>query len=316
MGIVTKILPILACLALPAKAEISQTEAQKISADLNKKGSDDSLKLSTTLAMQALMKLSNSDMPGAINKGYDAFGKYQNSENMDDIKSQNNQYKNAMSSVGTSFVSGQSSGPTSYRRLDPSFLHEGEAGKVADEFEKMSGMKREVFLKNLATAAENPLNPSDPELFKKALARGDIFLQQIPNKEFRAKLERIKNMVPDSLKEGLLAKAVSTFFGATARLAGKNQTESKITAPGSGSASSKAEGKPGAIAADATSDRKPSSDIPAEPKITRALIFEDDGGKLDGMAGLAQTAINESGEDISIFQRVKNKIRQEWPELK
>lgn len=178
----------------------------------NRKASDDSMQVSTTYAMTALMDLASFKIPSAVNNGMTAYGKYRNSETLDRLGDENVRRAASMGSVGTgdpslSTVKTQ----TSFRRLDASFLRTGEAGKVAAEFEKRSGMPREKFLEHMSAISEKKISRYDPQMVDKVLGRFEGFINEIPNPEFRGNLQKAVNMVPSSARTGLIGKAVAKF---------------------------------------------------------------------------------------------------------
>lgn len=179
----------------------------------NAQGSDSSLQTSSIYAMQALMDLAGGKLTGAVKNGYNAYGKYRNSENLDRLKDQNAQLANAMASVDAGPTLPTERTNTTFRRLDTSFLHQGDAGKVADEFEKQTGMKRETFLTQMADVSEQKIKRSDPMMIDKAFSRFEGFLQKIPNQDFRKNAEKSIAMVPDTMRRGMVAQAVQKLAG-------------------------------------------------------------------------------------------------------
>lgn len=204
--------PVIKAPSAPA-APLNQVTAQIESERLNRLASDKSLQHSTTHAMQALMKLASGNVPSAISSGMNAYGKYRNSENLDHLGDLNTIYAGNMSSVGAASPTAAKKTDTSFRRLNPSFLNEGEFSKISAEFERKSGMKREDFLRHMSEISEKKISRNDPQLVDKLLSRYESFLAHIPNKEFRGKLEKGVKMVPNTVRKGLVAKAVAKFAG-------------------------------------------------------------------------------------------------------
>ncbi|HEY8280594.1 MAG TPA: hypothetical protein VIH99_13270 [Bdellovibrionota bacterium] len=194
-------------------APLNQADTQILSRQINDKGSDESLRASTTYAMQALMDLAGGHLPGAVKNGYSAYGKYRNSENLDNLKDENAYLAASMASVGSGPTKELVDTDTTFRRLDPAFLRQGEAAKVAAEFERQTGMKREDFLTQMAEVSEKKIKRSDPMMIDKALARFEGFLAKIPNQEFRKNAQKSINMVPDTIRRGMVGKAVQKLAG-------------------------------------------------------------------------------------------------------
>lgn len=212
----------------PARAEVNQTNAQETNANLNHVASDDDIEAATTSGMTAIMNLAALNIPGAIKFGYKGYGEYKNSRKLDKLEAHNQRLQVSMGSLGSPVLkggtgydgqgkidgkSGISGKPEGFARIKPDFLYRGEAAKVAEEFEKKSGMKREEFLQHLAAAQTAKLNYNDPELLSKILARAEIFKSRIPNKEFREGLDRAMMLVPgESTRAALLDKARAFFL--------------------------------------------------------------------------------------------------------
>ncbi|MGZ3732049.1 MAG: hypothetical protein ACXVCG_22700, partial [Bdellovibrionota bacterium] len=200
--------------ALAADSDsFNQKDSQVNNYNNNSTGSDDSLRSGVPCAMQALMDLANSKLPSAVKNGYCAYGKYRNAENLDHLKDQNAMLANAMVSAGAEPVFKVIRTDTTFRRLDPSFLRQGDASKISGEFERETGMKREDFLTQMANASEQKIKRSDPMMIDKALSRLEGFLQKIPNAEFRKNAEKNIALVPDTMRRGLVAQAVTKLAG-------------------------------------------------------------------------------------------------------
>jgi len=160
-----------ASLSSALASNMNQAEALAAAASVNRSGSDESLQNSTTSAMRAMLELNNQNRPGAMKNGYKAFGEYRTSEDLDVVRMKN---RIRQIDLFTNNVSIHTQIPawtknkevftTTYGRLDPSFLRKGEAAKVAEEFERKSGMRREDFLKRMAVASESRISGNDPNL--------------------------------------------------------------------------------------------------------------------------------------------------------
>jgi hypothetical protein len=295
-----------------AGTPIDQTNAQAVAEDLNRKGSDQSMQSSTTSAMKALMHFANGEMPSAVNNGMTAYGKYRNSENLDSLGDQNVVNAASMASAGSTGITKVVKTNTSFRRLDPNFLRTGEAGKIADEFEQKSGMKREQFLKELSDVSEKKISRSDPLLMDKALSRLETFASHIPNAEFRGKIEKGINRVPATVRNGLIGKAIAKFAGFMAGGADTSAAPATTAkADGSGKAQG-TEGKP------EITEAAPSTASPTEAGIAPAEnpSSASNGSHPSDMFGsVIRDAIHTQAEELSIFEQVTRKIRTLSPEL-
>lgn len=305
--------------AFAADPVVTQKNSQEMAELLNRRGSDQSMEGATTKAMQALMDLSASRVPSAVQNGYQAYGKFRNSENLDDLGYANARNKAAMAAMGQSAQLPPFE-PTSFRRLNPNFLREGEAGRIAAEFERQSGMKREKFLSILSTVSEKKIDPKDPQMIDKVLSRFESFLAEIPNKEFKANLEKAIKAVPDSARKGVIAKAVAqfaNFAGAVSdAIGGSSGTGASVTAStASASAATSTTAKP-----EPTSGYQAvtgaSTTGSANTKELGAL--SGDGANINNVPvdGIVQAAINaQNSEGESIFQQVTRRYRIITPSL-
>jgi hypothetical protein len=300
---------------------------------VNKIGSDQSMQDSTTNAMTALMKLAKADRTGAISKGYQAFGQYRNSGDLDGmrLKTSINALKldtmgNYISTTGKNsiFMAPISEYSTSYARLDPAFLHKGEAGKVADEFESQTGMKRETFLKKMASASDSTISASDPKMVDKVLSRFESFVSEIPNEAFRDKVQKQIAAVPQTVRTGLISQALqkaSQFLAGTAPV----QSDLSVMPKDTGKASSGstlaavpiADSKAPIAAPTAKGeDRNPATAMTTmlgERSEFRNIDHDKFGS--DAVGGALQTALDEQGGEDTIFKQVSRKYRGLSPSL-
>lgn len=312
--------------ALPARASgTNQNTALLDNDSKNRQGSDKSLENSATYAMTALMNLASSNVPGAIKNGTTAYGKYRNSETMDKIGDQSFNAAASLSSVGGSEVSAPRKTDTTFRRLDPKFLRTGEAAKVAEEFEKKSGMSRDQFLQVLADVSEQKIPRNDPQLVDKVLSRYESFAAKIPNAEFRNNLQKAAKAVPSTMRNGLIAQAVSKFSNFVADLTGPSSDVSAATPPAPETAAAAGTDTPGASQAASEAftgeSRAPASGAGAENPLTLGTLSAPVAeGKSTGAAaaltGIVQAAIETQGQDLTIFQIVSRKYRALTPTLR
>lgn len=285
---------------------LNQRDLQLLSRQVNDRGSDESLKNSAVFAMQALMDLNATKLPSAMKNGYQAYGKYRNSENLDRLKDLNALNVNSLSSIGAETVTLPTKTQTTFRRLDPSFLTQGEAGKVAAEFERQSGMKRTDFLAAMADVSEKKISRSDPQMIDKAFARLEGFIDKIPNKEFRKNLEKNLHVVPETMRRGIVAQAVTKLAGFFAD-AGPIGTlpiaanESTVTEKPAATASSAPAVPASAPLAAAKEERKPSGAESALGELGQRKPLTPAEKKLkDGknaLAGVVLSAIQVQGQE-------------------
>ena len=95
--------------------------------------------------------------------------------------------------------------------MDRGFLYRGETGEVAAEFEKKSGMNRETFFNELAATEASGLSWDDPSLMDKMEGRYRDFIQKIPNKEYRANIEKMHDMLSFAKKTQFLEEAAAFY---------------------------------------------------------------------------------------------------------
>lgn len=290
----------------PARA-VNQNEAMLDADAKNRLASDYSLQHSTTYAMGALMDLGNLNMKSAVNNGMKAYGKYRNSQTMDKLGDINFNQANSMASVSANAPPPRKT-ETTYRRLDPSFMSKGEHAKVAAEFEKKSGMSRGQFLTQLADVSEQKIKRSDPQLMSKVFGTFENFVAKIPNKDFRRNLQKGMNLVPESVRAGVISKAIKDFSHIPAPegyvAAPMPTAPAASAAPAMASAGPVDPVSPGPAAASAagavSAAREPASDSP---------------GSSAGIGNIIEAAIQTQNQDPTIFQLVTRRYRLLTPAL-
>ncbi|RZA05510.1 MAG: hypothetical protein EOP11_12665 [Proteobacteria bacterium] len=216
----------LAALSSPASAqipvaaqELTQQNSQHQNASTNAHGSDDSIDEATNNAMKAFMNLAALNIPGAISKGYQAYGNYLNSEKMDDLEARSKVNRGSMSSIvnglanagkgaGAGLGNGNSSGVSGkvYGQMDTGFLYKGATAETAAEFEQKTGMKREDFFKHMAAGLDSHPTWDDPQLMQKLEGRFNEFKNAVPNKEFREGLSAAQNSIPDFARNKIMGE--------------------------------------------------------------------------------------------------------------
>jgi hypothetical protein len=278
----------------------------------NRAGSDDSLRHSTVYAMSALMDLGNMNVPAAVNNGMTAYGKYRNSETLDRLSNANIANAAALSSAGTAAPSLPPKIETTFRRLDPGFLRQGKYAQVAAEFEKKSGMKREQFLSQLSEASEKKIKRSDPHMVEKVVGRFESFLSTIPNAGFRNNLKKGVALVPQSIRTGLISKAVARFAGGASGVSAP-----EIPSPQQPAQEMKAESVP------AKEPEKLAAAPEQKPEVERAPASQDTASpeatntktERDPIHNAVLAALDTQEESPSIFQQVSQRYRVLTPQL-
>lgn len=299
--------------------EINQASAQKTAENLNDRGSDDSLEAATTNGMTAIMNLAALNIGGAIHYGYKAYGEYNNSKELDKLKAQTNDLKNSMASNGTQSAANNSSisAPRkTFSRLNSDFLYKGEAAAVAAEWEKRTGMRRDEFLNQVASASEAGLSLDDPNLMQKLEQRYFAFKAKINNQDFISALNKLEQMYPASERLGLFANGIQKIREYKASLAQANsnaKTDSPIKI----------------AALEESKDKNLNANTPKEvteeksepsraPSSIANIAFKDKLGSFIGVESGKDAAFDElfkgaaaqDTENETIFQRISKKYRQ------
>lgn len=330
-----------ALLALPAHASsvpetLTQAEAQALAAKANAAGADQSLQTSTTRAMQALIQFSDSDITGAVKSAVRAYGSFKTGEDFDRMRKRNILTKAGLGSSGTLTVTEEDgaflASRTSYRRLNPEFLGQGEAAKIAEEFEKKTGIKRKDFLEQLANASEAKLYVNDPKLFEKVQADFNAFVDKIPNAEFKAKVKGAVDLIPDLTKNQLLATAVQKAVQLAAKtmpsqsdLALVEKTQIAVGAPtpaperavASASAPVSASSVVAAAEPAASSEAKEEDEFAPRTDLSSDQMARTFGRETGDpfLAGVVRAAMGEAKDDDTIFRIVSRKYRALTPRL-
>jgi hypothetical protein len=317
----------------PHAHALTQTEALAQAAAVQKQGSDESLQNSTTNAMRAMLALGNKDQPAAMQHGYKAFGEYRTSQDLDieRVKSRIHQIDMFTNTIGVdSKVPTNLPQPevfyTTYSRLDPAFLRTGEAKQVADEFEKQSGMKRETFLKKMAQVSETPLSSDDPNLTSKVLKKFSRFLEDIPNEEFRARVQaQIDEASPKTRADVILTGAKHVYewlakngisFGAKPAL-----LQAAATATGGGEADRAPASETASTATAGTPHGRAEDPLNGKKDFSRYMAPTDSGFRgadrekfgNDEFGTVLQAAVDLENE--TLFTRVSKRYRDMAPSL-
>lgn len=196
--------------------------------------SDLKLQQSSVHAMQAVMYMGSNDIKNARKYGQDAYSLYQDAVFLD-IDASRMQIK-AMSSrtkADPKEVFDFRFRKTTYSRLDPGYLHKGQPAIVSTKFEKLTGMSRTAFLKNLSYATDNELKGAGQ--FTKAIMRFKKFVTSIPNAKFRRNIELAMAKLPaqmatEKLKD-LAISAVTNPLNFPGKLYGMTTPQQSILAP-------------------------------------------------------------------------------------
>lgn len=277
----------------------------------NRSASDNSLQHSTAYGMRALMDLGNLNIKSAVNNGMNAYGKYRNSETLDKLGDINFNQANAMASAGSSSAAPRKT-DTTFRRLDPKFLHQGEFAKVATEFEKKSGMRRETFLNQLSEVSEKKISRRDPQLVDKVLGRFESFISKIPNKDFRNNLQKGVNMVPDSMRTGIISKAVAKFSNAMVATGGPAPAAAPMNVEAVAEKPEMFTGEAPSAATEESESIHPSAQSPMLPERELASEGEESANPL---GNIIQAAIDTQAQEPTIFQLVTRRYRILTPQI-
>lgn len=339
---------VVGAVAVPVRAAadaVTQAGSQQNAANVNHQGSDDDMDEATRNAMKAFMNLAALNIPGAISKGYEAYGNYINSEKLDDLEARTKKLKNTMTSITASgalnggslanagaIADRKASGVTgtansrtltTLSRLDPSFLYKGETAAVAEEFEKRSGMKRDEFFRHLSAATDAQYTFDDPSLQSKLEQRFQAFKERIPNQEFRAGLERAESMVPNAIRTKMLGEAMAFYknaWGSSGSTVATAPPAPILPEAGAMAASNTAAPTPSTAAS--SSDVKSAQRAPASaPSVEKEGFYPQKMGFYIGLKddpnalnAYFQNA-NLPSDDDSIFKVVSLKYRKLTPGL-
>lgn len=325
-----------ASLGIPRAQAITQTEALAAAAAAAKAGSDNSLRNSTSNAMRAMLDLNAQNQAGAVAHGYQAFGQYRTSQNLDMDRMSNRIRQIDLFTSNLTVNSDIPAGATNtedyrttYARLDPKFLREGEVGKIADEFEAKSGMSRDLFLKRMAESSESTISADDPNLAAQVMKRFSRFVNEIPNDDFRNRVKEQIAASSASSRTAMIMNGAKNVFGILAakgiNLGQKLADYTSGDSPDVTRAPASAPDTPVA----ATGDNPPAAARAEDPlqsaKQTffqkmaprdadfRGLDHEKFAG--DALGGIMQTALDEQSES-TIFHQVSKRYRALAPLLK
>ena len=275
--------------AFALESTVDQKNAQHLNAFTNAKGSDDSIDEATRNAMKAFMNLAALNIPGAISKGYQAYGNYLNSEKMDDLEARSKVNRNIMSSIGSGM--GPGGGATGilgdkvvnsdvtgnkkiYSQMDMSFLHKGETAEVAAEFEKKSGMKREDFFKHMAAGLDSRPTWDDPQLMQKLEGHFNNFKNAVPNKEFRDGLETAQNTIPSFARNKIMGEIAEFYSDAMKGWNKFKGGDSAVADSGAGAPPAEANREIAALAAP----------VPVTAEAANSAVSAPSAAAADGMA--------------------------------
>jgi hypothetical protein len=248
-------------------APINQTTAQIISANNMAKASNDSIDECTRHAMSAVMHVASLSFPTAMSEGYHALDNYINSTKMDKIEVRNKRLQQSLSSVADSqngrSIAGASSGASSppssgisgrtVGERDTAFLYKGETGRIAEEFERRTGMKRETFFSQMASGLDSDLTFTDPEVIPKLEARYENFMRAIPNEDFKKGIRTAESLVPVGGKQfglGTVYKYFTDSFKEDKAPAAPDVIKSSVTVAAAAPAPVEAEPAPEVAAPD------------------------------------------------------------------
>lgn len=190
--------PLFAMMALnmiPSLSHAGQADSQAEARAAYAQAADDSLRASALEGMRAFTRLGQGNLLGAYRSGVAAFGAYDRGGKLDDAGS-------AAALKAHAMGDGKDPAPrpvkTTFSRLDPSFLKEGEAAGVVAEFEKVTGIRSGNFLRRLGDASDHPVEWSDPKLGSKLLSRINAASVELKDGAFKTTFRGALKMFPAS----------------------------------------------------------------------------------------------------------------------
>lgn len=304
--------------ALPAFAEpVNQTNAQELAKKINDTGSDDSIKGSMSNGMRALTNLYDLNIPGAIRNGVKAYGQYKNSEELDKLKEKNEALESKMAS-GAKVTTAKAQKPyvSPFARLPKNFLYEGEAGKLAEQIETLSGISRAELYKTAVSIHTNAKSVSDPQFVPWAMKAFADFANSVPNEEFRESLLKAHGLAERLLENGTASAVIAKYQNMDEGEVKKTLATPVIPAKAA-VAASPPKSSPAIVAPDpvavAASPEPPALVIPSGEN--KDLPTSQGGihqlhAKDVFLDNLINTAVNTKEAEVSLFQAVSAKIRQ------
>lgn len=165
------------------EARATQAGAQAEAQAVYEKAADESLRASAVQGMRAFTQFGKGSWAGAWKSGVEAFRAYDRAGKLDDAR-------NAAAKKAWSLGDKKQPAPppvkTTFSRLDPGFLKQGEAAAAAAELEKVTGIRPTRFLGRLAKASDDPVEWSDPRLGAKLLARVEDASSELREGKFKA----------------------------------------------------------------------------------------------------------------------------------
>jgi hypothetical protein len=191
---------------------ITQTTAQEAAKKVNNTGADDSVKGAVTNGMKALDSLNELDIPGALHNGIKAYSQYTNSEKLDKLKDENQDLSNKMGSGGTKPHS-STKYVSPFARLPKNFLYEGEAGKLAERIEKISGVSRGELLNKVISAETRSKSVPDSQWLSWTVKTTGEFAESMPNEGFREILLKANRLAIRLFENGTAKSVIAKFQG-------------------------------------------------------------------------------------------------------
>jgi hypothetical protein len=293
---------------------LSQIEAQRAAEKILNSGSDKSLESSATRAMQALVHFGSNNLGGAVKEGYRAWSAFKTSEDFDRDRKRSILAKVELSSIESASFTEQEAAflasRTSYRRLDPKFLMEGESAKVAAEFERMTGIPRRDFLEMLSSLSENKLLVSNPKLASEVSSKFELFLQSIPNQTFRAKVKKTFGLVPDNIKEQLISKAIRA--SSSSRTVAQYPSTTDRAPAGLEDLDNEKDHSSSLVP-----NNEPSPDVIALAAQSFGFAPEEPqaGSEASGLGAVVKSALTLEPENESLFKRIHKKYQSLAPDF-
>lgn len=174
-------------------AVAGQAAAQAEAGTLYAKAADDSLRASVLDGMRAFTQLGKGNLSGAYKSGVAAFAGYDRGGKLDDARSTAALKAHAL---GDGKGAAPAAIKTSFSRLDPAFLKQGDAAGVVADFEKVTGIRSDRFLRRLGEASDNPVEWNDPRLGSKLLGRIEAASSELRDGAFKKVFQGALRMFP------------------------------------------------------------------------------------------------------------------------
>lgn len=292
-------------LTLTCSQAANQRNSRLDAAGTHEMHADQSMQGSTIRAMQAMNALGAGDYSGAKRYGEESYAMYNDAKLMNALADKSEiEAMRSRSNLDPKEVFGFQFRRTTYANLKPDFLYQGEAAKVARQFEKNTGMSRSKFLKAMSVTTEKPLTGSETSQYLQAFGRFKQFVATIPNEKFRKKLQKNINKLPAKIAVNTISKSVLNSglipHGVGTQVAGisgnPNTKELRTVGSTGGTAYKKDDGSSG-------SSERSTSDPMAAFLAGKSKSVQP-AAEVNGRAGITNVNLNEDDQSGSYDARV------------